>query len=118
MSENLIPMSKRSKAEVRKIAARGGVKSGEARREKKRMKECINLLLNLDVKNSKARETLKALGISEEDMTNEMAMMASVMNKAMKGDIQAVNFLRDTSGQMPANTINVSKVPTIVDDIK
>lgn len=118
MSDNLIPMSKRSKDEVRKIGARGGVKSGEARREKKRMKECINILLNLDVKNAKARETLRALGITDDDMTNEMAMMASVMNKAMKGDIQAVNFLRDTSGQMPSSTINVNKVPTIVDDIK
>lgn len=118
MSDNLIPMSERSKDEVRKIASRGGKKSGETRREKKRMKEYINLLLELDVKSQKTRETLSKLGIDESDMTNEMAMMASVMNKAMKGDMQAVNFLRDTSGQMPANTINVSKVPTIVDDIK
>lgn len=118
MSENLIPMSERSKDEVRKIASRGGKKSGETRREKKRMKEYINLLLELDVKSDKMRATLSNLGIDEKDMTNEMAMMASVMNKAMKGDMQAVNFLRDTSGQMPANTINVSKVPTIVDDIK
>ena len=43
--ENLIPMSERSKEEVREIAAKGGINSGIARREKATMKETLRQML-------------------------------------------------------------------------
>lgn len=43
--ENLIPMSERSKDEVRQIASKGGVNSGIARREKATMKETLRQML-------------------------------------------------------------------------
>ena len=117
MSDNLIPFNELTEEKQREIASKGGKASVKARKEKKRMKEYINILLGLDVKSPKARETLRQLGIEDEDMTNEMAMMAAIMNKAMKGDIQAVNFLRDTSGQMPVNKMEIDRTPIIKDDI-
>ena len=117
MSDNLIPFNELTEEKQREIASKGGKASVKARQEKKRMKEYINILLSLDVKSPKARETLRQLGVADDDMTNEMAMMASVMNKAMKGDIQAVNFLRDTSGQMPVNKMEIDRTPIIKDDI-
>lgn len=99
-------------------AKKGGRASGEARRRKKNMKECLQLLLSLDVKNPKVREQMAKLGITDEQMTNEMAMMVSAMNKATKGDMQAMNFVRDTSGQTITNKLAVEKAPTIIDDIK
>jgi len=118
MSDNLIPFNELTVEEQRELASKGGKASVKARRRKKNMKECLQLLLQLDIKNPKVREQLKKLGIEEEEMTNEMAMMVSVMNKATKGDIQAVNFVRDTSGQQISNKIEIDKVPTIIDDIK
>ena len=116
--ENLIPFTERSKEEVRELNRKGGIASGIARRRKKNMKECLQLLLSLDVKNPKVREQLAKLGIEDEQMTNEMAMMVSALNKATKGDIQAMNFVRDTSGQQVANKVEIDKIPKIVDDIK
>lgn len=116
--ENLVPMSERTKEEQRIIAIQGGKASGEARRRKKNMKECLELLLSLDVKNPKVREQLAKLGVEDEQMTNEMAMMVSALNKATKGDIQAMNFVRDTSGQQITNKVEIDKIPKIVDDIK
>lgn len=43
--ENLIPMSQRSKDEVREIARRGGIASGETRREKATFKKQLEMLL-------------------------------------------------------------------------
>lgn len=96
----------------------GGIASGQARRRKKNMRECLELLLSLDVKSPKVREQLAKLGVEDEQMTNEMAMMVSALNKATKGDIQAMNFVRDTSGQQITNKVEIDKIPKIVDDIK
>ena len=115
--EDLKPFNKLTVEEQRKIAVAGGKASGEARRRKKNMKECLQLLLQLDVKNPRVREQLSKLGVIDEEMTNEMAMMVSVMNKATKGDIQAVNFVRDTSGQQITSKVEIDKVPKIIDDI-
>lgn len=44
--ENLIPMSERSKEEVREIARKGGINSGETRRRKKTMRETLEQMLD------------------------------------------------------------------------
>ena len=44
--KNLIPFNKRTESERRKIAKQGGKKSGEVRREKKTMRETIEMLLS------------------------------------------------------------------------
>jgi hypothetical protein len=44
--DNLIPMSERSKEEVREIARKGGINSGIARREKATMKRTLEKLLD------------------------------------------------------------------------
>ena len=116
-ADNLIPFTKRTEEEQRRIAVQGGKASGEARRKKKNMKEALQLLLSLDVKSLKVREQLKALGIEEDDMNNEMALMVSMLNKALKGDKGCAEFIRDTSGQKPVEIQEVREVPKIVDDI-
>lgn len=49
--ENLIPMNKRSEKEVRELGQKGGIRSGEVRREKATMKATLEKLL--DEKNNK-----------------------------------------------------------------
>lgn len=115
--DNLIPFDKLTEEEQRKIASKGGKASVEARKKKKNMKEALQLLLSLDVKSLKVREQLKALGIDEGDMNNEMALMVSMLNKALKGDKGCAEFIRDTSGQKPVEIQEVREVPKIVDDI-
>lgn len=61
--ENLIPMSERSKDEVRQIASKGGVNSGIARREKATMKKTLEMLLNEKDKEGKTYKELTTLGL-------------------------------------------------------
>lgn len=117
-TENLISLTNRTKEEQREIAIKGGKASGEARRKNRNMKECLKMLLSLDVKSPKAREQLKALGIDNEEMTNQMALMVSMLNKALKGDKGCAEFIRDTSGQQIINKTEITEIPRIIDDIK
>jgi hypothetical protein len=81
--ENLIPMNERSESEVRELGRRGGIKSGEARREKKLFKEAIE----------------KKLGQSLDSMIDAM------ITQAQTGNVQAITFLRDTIGEKPTDKI-------------
>ena len=117
--ENLIPFTERTEEEQREIAIQGGIASGKARKEKKLIRDNIELLLSLPVKDEKIIERLKEQGIeNSEEITNQMALVLALYRKAMSGDVNAFNSLRDTIGQGVTNKISVEKAPTILDDIK
>lgn len=107
--ENLIPFNERTEEEQREIARKGGIASGEVRREKKLIKDQLNLLLSLPLKDPKAKKQLKSLGIDVDNLDNQMAMVISMWQKAIKGDVQAFNSIRDTVGEKPVEKVEVSK---------
>lgn len=82
-SENLKPMNKRTKSEQREIAKKGGIKSGEKRRERKALKEELLLLLSTG-------DTQKKLSVA-------------LIEKAMSGDVKAFEVIRDTIGEKPTD---------------
>lgn len=114
---NLIPLNKRTKSEQREIAKKGGIESGKIRREKKQMKEIVNDLFSKPVTNQKIIDKLKTLGYKDDEITNQIAITSSAFFKALKGDIKAMEFLRDTAGQKPKDEIAIVEVPKILDDI-
>ena len=57
--ENLIPMNERSEDEVRELGRKGGIASGETRREKATMKKTLEMLLSET--NKKANKTYREL---------------------------------------------------------
>ncbi len=115
--DNLIPFSERTKEEQRRIATMGGKASGEARREKKLLKEQIKLLLSLPLKDEKAKKQLEKLGIDVDNIDNQMAMVIAMWQKAIRGDVQAFNTLRDTVGEKPKDLVEHSgSIPVVIDD--
>lgn len=115
MADNLIPQSERTKAEQREIAKKGGVASGKARREKKAMKDTLNDLLSMPLKSGKAAdvESIKNLAaLKGKNITVQEAIMLAQIQKAMKGDTRAAEYVRDTIGQKPDNKMNIDmKLP-------
>lgn len=93
--ENLIPQSKRTKAEQREIAKQGGIASGEARRKKRTMRETAEILL----------QTVKE-GEGEK-ITHLEAVVAALVLKAEQGDVSAINSLRDLIGEKPKDSVAV-----------
>jgi hypothetical protein len=109
--ENLIPQSERTKSEQRKIAKQGGIASGKARREKKLMRETLDMFLSMPLKNGKFADVddirsfaaLKGKNISVQE-----AIVIAQIQKAMKGDTRAAEYVRDTIGQKPVDSVKMS----------
>ena len=99
--QNLKPV--RTKKEAREKGRNGGIKSGEARRRKRNMREAAKLLLDMPI--SKNQQTMKAvlssLGVPEEDADYRMGVMAAMLLQAANGNVNAATFLRDTAGDNP-----------------
>ena len=102
--KNLIPFGERTESEQRKIRSAGGKASGEARRKKRDMKRMMKLLLNMPATGN-ADAFLEQIGVAEEDRTNQAAVLAAVMMKAMSGDVRAAEFVRDTIGASPRQVL-------------
>ena len=72
-------------SERREIAAAGGRASGASRRLKRSLKEAAELYLSLPVSDKKTWNKLARDGLEPEDVDNQMAVIAGLTIKAMKG---------------------------------
>lgn len=99
--QNLKPFVKGeiSSEEAARRGRNGGKKSGETRRRRKAFSEAFNLLLE--------REFTDHNGTS---MQGVEIIAAKVFRQAMDGDMKAVQFLRDTVGEMPVQTVQVAQI--------
>lgn len=95
-----------STAEARKRGSKGGKASGEARRKKRSMREVTTQVLAamIPVK-GKIASQLKAMGFPETEANVQLLSLLAVAQKATKGDLQAIQFLRDTGGEKPVDKI-------------
>ena len=107
--------------ERRECGRRGGIKSGETKRRKKAMKETLEVLLSMPMKDGKISdiEAIKNFSsLKGKNINVQEALIISMIQKAMKGDVKAAEFLRDTSGQKPVDTTILEVEPvTLVNDI-
>lgn len=85
--ENFKP---RSTVEARKNGQKGGVRSGEARREKKRLRELLELALERK---------------GDDGQTTAEAVTAALVAKALTGDVKAYEVIRDTVGEKPTDKV-------------
>ena len=109
--QNLIPNSERTPTERRENARKAGKASGEARRRKKDMKERLQILLSMSIKDGKGAdvEKIKSFGdLKNKNITVEDAILVAMIQKALKGDVQASNFVRDTSGQKVVEKVEIN----------
>lgn len=108
--QNLIPANMRSKEEVRKNSAKGGVNSGKARRNKALLKDCINILMEQKVLDP---STGKKITGAEQLSVNLWLKALSEGDTAKAA--KAFEVLRDTSGQKPADKIEQTNTNITID---
>lgn len=88
--KNLIPNSERTPSELREITKKGGIKSGEVRRQKKTLSELAKMIAENPAPTAEKKKLTK-MGISDEDANNNACIVAAVYDKAIKGNMQAVD---------------------------
>lgn len=92
----------------REIASMGGKASAEARRARKTMKQALE-------------EILASMSVDDPTKTNTEYMMAKAIQKANRGDLKAMEFVRDTSGQktpedpVPEGTKRITRERVIIE---
>lgn len=96
--------------EARERGRKGGLASGEARRQQKTMAQALKQLLYDGKLNETTKQMLKSEGI--EEMTHQMVITRSLIAKAEAGDVQAYNTICAMIGEKPADNLNIGGVPT------
>ena len=115
--ENLIPNNKRSPSEVRENGKKGGVKSGETRRAKKLLKDCMLDLLALDVTNRKDWNKLARMGIDPKNIDNRALLTAALFNRAVRtGDVSAFKEIVSLIGEDHGD--DLGKLDDVLDKIE
>lgn len=107
--ENLKPPRTKSEARIR--GRNGGIASGKARREKKLFKETLEALLTMPMNPGKdvSVDDIKNFAeIKGKNISVQEAIIIAQVQKAMKGDTRAAEYLRDTIGQKPSDVVEVS----------
>ena len=92
-------------------AVRRGSLGGKARakkiKERKTMKEMLEILLDKEITNNKG-----------ETATTLEAISVSLIKKAMSGDVRAFEVLRDTIGQKPTDKVEQTSTNININDEK
>ena len=96
---NIISNSERTPKERKEIAAAGGRASGVSRRRNKNLREAAELYLSLPVADKRTWNRLAREGVEPEDVDNQMAIIAGLALKAMKGDSKAAKLLFELLGE-------------------
>ena len=113
--QNLKPI--RSTEEAKQKGSAGGKKSGEVRKQRKAMKEQMELLLSLPVKSEEHKAFMETIGVDTENMDNQMMLMVSIFNKAMNGNLDAFNIIRNVVNDVEKNSSSNYDRVIIVDDL-
>lgn len=96
--QNLIRNEDLTPSQRRENARKAGIASAKAKKKRKAMKEQMDMLLSLPVKSPKMKEQLKKLGIKSNEIDNQMALIVSLYQTALKGgknSVQAFNAIME-----------------------
>lgn len=114
--QNLIPFTERkSKSEVREINKKGGIKSGEVRREKATFKNAIKWLVESDIKikGGNIYEAFKKSGIDISNLKPTQLATLGLWSGAIQGKAENYKTLMEANEEIqfenetPALNINI-----------
>lgn len=98
--QNLKPI--RTESEAREKGHNGGIASGESRRKKKLLKDCMLDLLDLPISDNKKAQQLNKIGLDPEDINNRSLLTYALFTKALTGDVNAFKEIRNLIGEEKA----------------
>ncbi len=104
-TQNLIQYNGQTPEIARENGRKGGLASGVSKQRRKLIRETINEIMPLEVSDDELREALQAAGLPP---TFENAMVYSALRRAIRGDIEACRFIRDTRGEKPAESLAIA----------
>ena len=87
---------------------KGGIASGQARREKRDLRKALEILLEREYKDKNGNT-----------ISGTEAITAKLFEQAMKGNIKAFETIRSTVGQDPVQKVMVAEVDqNVIDEVE
>ena len=96
---------------------KGGLAKREATRRRKEMRETLDILLNMPMKKGKvysAEEIKSFADLKRKNITIDQAMMITLVQKALKGDLNAIGMVRDTVGEKPTEKMEIKDTTPVI----
>lgn len=84
-----------SSDEARELGRRGGVASGIARRRRKALREALDVYISLPVQDKRSLNRLLRAGVDEDDADTQMLIVASLVQRAIDGNVRATKLIFD-----------------------
>lgn len=98
-------------------AKKGGIKSGQVRKQKKTVAEYLRKWADSEVSGEKNKKTLQALGLSEE-ATNRTLLVIPLIKKASSGDMKAMQMALELLGEDKAKEQKIKKLEAEIELLK
>lgn len=108
--DNLVSLRNRTTEEQRKIAKKGGKASGEARRQKKTMREWLEIAMQAAMKDDGGQPIMSPDDPTRELTRKECAML-KLAAKAAKGDLKAIELSARLSGEAETKVVVETATP-------
>lgn len=97
--------------QVHEYQSLGGRVSAARKRRKKLVREIANDILNMRLQTEEEiKDALRQGGLEDQDINYAAGIVLVQTLKAMNGDTKAAEFVRDTSGQKPADNLQVGNL--------
>ena len=101
---NLIPNNERSPSEVRENGRKGGIASGQARREKKTIQKILADLLDSEIKDSPQFAKLASkMGVESDKSIKDIFTMVCLLNSVKSGNLGDLERLSKLLGEDKQN---------------
>lgn len=104
---NITPLNQRSKEDQWKIRSAGGKASQAKQKRQKTQAEIIRQIMALKLTPEEGADKLEALGL---DPTWATDANVAVMQKARRGDVESLRYLRDTIGEKPRDGLEIGNL--------
>jgi len=110
-NKNLTPITTLSSEEAKRRGSAGGKASVKKRRERKTLKETLELIGDLPMHEGKLLDLSKAKNIDQlinanKTVKDQIAVRLAVM--AQNGNLRAIELIRDQIGERPATEVKLS----------
>lgn len=102
--QNLISLSDRPPEEARAIQSAGGRACAEAKARRRAVRECLETLLDLPVRDQRRQAKLERMGLDPGDIDNRMLYAATLFRAVIDdGDMNAAREIRLLLGESPGD---------------
>lgn len=108
--EDLIPFNMRTEEEQKAMRRKGGINSGKSRRNKAKLRDCLEILMEKKYLDEKTGKQITGAELLSVDLFMKALEETDVSKKA-----KAFEVIRDTAGQKPVDKVEQTNTNITID---